>query len=115
MNNRYQTPGMAFFLLKLKYKVINPSYGMSGVLVGILKRCKVGTRLNLREIEMLKDLGFSELETQDSSSNPLYQILTKVESGGELSQVDADWLTQQHLFKTIAFIRSYKNLLVNKK
>jgi len=107
MNNSYQNPGIAFFILKVKYKVINLRYGMSDVMIGILKRCERGTRLNSREINMLKDLGLSESETQDSlSSNPLYQILTKVESGGELNQVDIDWLTQERLFDTLEFIRT---------
>ena len=107
MNNRYQTPGLAFFILKLKYKVINPPYAMSEVMIGILKRGERGTRLNLREINMLKTLGFSDLETQDSLlSNPIYQILSKVESGGELNQVDIDCLTKERLFDTLEFIRT---------
>jgi hypothetical protein len=107
MNNKYQTPGIEFFILKLKYKVIKPPYGISVVMIGILKRCERGTRLNLREINMLKNLGFSDLETQDSlSSNPIYQILSKVESGGELSQADIDWLTKERLFDALKFIRT---------
>ena len=106
MNNSSQTPGIAFFSLKLKYKVSNPPYGMSGLMIGILKRLDVGTSLNSREINILKDLGFS-FETHHSlSSNPLYQILNKVESGGELSPVDIDWLTKERLFNTIEFIRT---------
>jgi len=107
MNNRSQTPGLAFFILQLKYKVIKPPYGISEVMIGILKRCERGTRLNLREINMLKNLGFSDFETQDSLlSNPIYQILSKVESGGELSQADIDWLTKERLFDALKFIRT---------
>jgi hypothetical protein len=40
MNNRSQTPGLAFFILQLKYKVIKPPYGISEVMIGILKRCE---------------------------------------------------------------------------
>ena len=58
---------------------------------------------------MLTKQGFQEMKTHDyPSSNPLYQILTKVESGGELSQVDIDWLTKSRLL-TIAFIRTEQN------
>ncbi len=80
---------------------------MSCSLIGILKRRDRGTRLNSREINTLKNSGFSVSSPQSySSSNPLYQILTKVESGGELSQVDIDWLTKEGLFDTIEFIET---------
>ena len=105
MNNSYQTPGLSFDLLKLKYKVIDPPH--NSFLIGLLEKRALGTELNFVEKTRLKISGFSESETHDySSSNPLYQILTKVESGGELSQVDIDWLTKERLFETIAFIRT---------
>ncbi len=107
MNNRYQTPGLSFDVLKLKYKVIKLRNNLTGILTSILKRRDAGTSLTSMEMTMLTKQGFSEIETHDyPSSNPLYQILTKVESGGELNQVDIDWLTKERLFETIAFIRT---------
>ena len=107
MNNSFQTSGLSFDILKLKYKVIDPPYCI--YMIGILNRRDVGTKLCVQEKNMLANSGFSTVKTQDSSSsNPLYQILTKVESGGELSQVDIDWLTKDRLFETIAFIQQQK-------
>ena len=117
MNNSSQAPRLSFDLL-IKYKVINPrSYdGMSCSLIGILKRRDRGTRLNSREINMLKNSGFSALNPQSySSSNPLYQILTKVESGDQLNQVDIDWLTKESLFDTIEFIETEQEKKNQKK
>ncbi|MEG5057550.1 hypothetical protein QUB60_04350 [Microcoleus sp. A2-C5] len=104
MNNSFQASGLSFDILKLKYQVIKPQYCIS--MMGILNRRDRGTKLCVQEKNMLANSGFSTIQTQDSSSsNPLYQILNKVELGGELSQVDIDWLTKEHLFDTIEFIR----------
>jgi len=105
MNNSFQASGLSFDILKLKYQVIKPQYCIS--MMGILNRRDVGTKLCVQEKNMLANSGFSTIQTQDSSSfNPLYQILNKVELGGELSQVDIDWLTKEHLFDTIEFIQT---------
>jgi hypothetical protein len=109
MNNSSQTPGLSFDFLKLKYKVIKLRSDLTGILTSILKRRDLETRLTSLEMTMLTKQGFSAIETQDflsSKSLTLCQILTKVESGGDLNQVDIDWLTKERLFETIAFIRT---------
>ena len=102
MNNSYPTPGIAFFVLKLKYKVINHPERIPSAIMGILKRRERGTKLSLGEINTLKAYGFSGFQTQENySSNTLYQILNKVEPGGNVNQVDLDWLTTNNLFNII--------------
>ncbi len=102
MNNKDQTPGLSFDDLKLKYKVINHPERIPSAIMGILKRRERGTKLSLGEINTLKAYGFSKFKAQENySSNTLYQILNKVESGGNINQVYLDGSTTNNLFNTI--------------